>query len=226
LTENRISRTPDLIDQFTDLVLGGNEPRRLAEQTLDIVLTLTHGRCAAVFRIEDGKALLFASRGLDQMALDAAQADWASHRTDLARGGIVDIPAAGAESPRAHVTTPVRAGARLIGFVYVDGAEPHFLDEDGRRRLAKFEAILARALDAPAPPPGERPRGWERDLDGNAALGAERERLLMMLERNEWNIARVARLMNVTRRTIYLRLERYGLPRERVRKDGRAQILK
>ncbi len=44
----------------------------------------------------------------------------------------------------------------------------------------------------------------------------EREKLLLLLNRNEWNIARVSRLMGVTRRTVYLRLQRYGIPRERV----------
>jgi transcriptional regulator of acetoin/glycerol metabolism len=39
-----------------------------------------------------------------------------------------------------------------------------------------------------------------------------------LLDRNEWNIARVARLMRVTRRTVYLRLERYGVERKKVRK--------
>jgi transcriptional regulator of acetoin/glycerol metabolism len=46
----------------------------------------------------------------------------------------------------------------------------------------------------------------------------EREKLLLLLNRNEWNIARVARLMGVTRRTVYLRLRRYNIPRERIRK--------
>ena len=46
----------------------------------------------------------------------------------------------------------------------------------------------------------------------------EREKLLLLLNRNEWNIARVARLMGVTRRTVYLRLQRYKIPRERVLK--------
>jgi transcriptional regulator of acetoin/glycerol metabolism len=46
----------------------------------------------------------------------------------------------------------------------------------------------------------------------------EKEKLLLLLDRNEWNIARVARLMNITRRTIYLRLARWGVPREKIRK--------
>jgi len=45
-------------------------------------------------------------------------------------------------------------------------------------------------------------------------------KLLLLLNRNEWNIARVARLMGVTRRTVYLRLQRYNIPRERVPKPG------
>ena len=51
----------------------------------------------------------------------------------------------------------------------------------------------------------------------------EREKLLLLLNRNEWNIARVARMMGVTRRTVYLRLQRYNIPRERVPKS-RAEV--
>jgi len=47
----------------------------------------------------------------------------------------------------------------------------------------------------------------------------EREKLLLLLNRNEWNIARVARMMGVTRRTVYLRLQRYNILRERVPKS-------
>ena len=46
----------------------------------------------------------------------------------------------------------------------------------------------------------------------------ERRRLVAALERHEWNIARVARLIGVTRRTIYLRLKRYKIDRRRVPK--------
>ena len=213
-----MAKNGDLIDQFTDLVIGGNEPRRLAEQTLGIVLTLTHGRCAAVFAVEDGRPVLFASHGLDQAALDAAHADWAARGAELSRGGMAYTPSAARAEERPRATAPIHAGERLVGLLDVDSASPHFLDEDGRRRLLKFGAILARALEAPSPPSGGRPRGWERDVERRAADGLERERLLMLLERNEWNIARVARILGVTRRTIYLRLERFGLPREHVRK--------
>ena len=214
------ARNGDLIDQFTDLVIGGNEPRRLAEQTLGIVLTLTHGRCAAVFTIEGGRPVLFASHALDQSALDAAHADWAAHRAELSVGRMAYTPSPvrGEERPRA--TAPVHAGERLIGLLYVDSASPHFLDDDGRRRLLKFNAIMARALEAAARPSDEPSPAGERGVERKTAEGLERERLLMLLERNEWNIARVARILGVTRRTIYLRLARFGVAREHVRKPN------
>jgi transcriptional regulator of acetoin/glycerol metabolism len=46
----------------------------------------------------------------------------------------------------------------------------------------------------------------------------ERERLLLSLNRYEWNLSRVARDIGVTRRTIYLRLKKYGIERRRVPK--------
>jgi transcriptional regulator with GAF, ATPase, and Fis domain len=219
-----MKKTPDLIDQFTSLVLGADEPQRLAERTIDIILSLTHGRCAAVFRVDADRLTLFASRGLDQAALDAAHADWKAHAATLAGGEMFYAPTAPAgDGPEARAAVPILTDDAVAGILYVDSAEPHFLDAADCQRLAKFNRILARALAAPATPAGDRPRGWERYLERTSVDDMERERLLLLLERNEWNIARVARLMNVTRRTVYLRLARYGVPREHVRK-GRPVI--
>lgn len=208
----------DLIDQFTDLVLGADEPQRLAERTVDIMLSLTHGRCAAVFRIEGGRLTLFASRGLDQTALDAAHADWSANAASLASGEMFYVPTATGPGPEARAAVPIRGSDGVVGVLYLDSAEAHFLDAGDCQRLVKFNLILARALAAPVATAVDRPRGWERYLERTSVDDMERERLLLLLERNEWNIARVARLMQVTRRTVYLRLARYGVPRERVRK--------
>jgi hypothetical protein len=213
----------DLIDQFTNLVLGADEPQRLAERTVEIILSLTHGRCAAVFRIDEGRLTLFASRGLDQAALDAAHADWKSHAASLASGEMFYAPTAAGDGPAARAAVPISGDGGVAGILYLDSAEAHFLDAADCQRLVKFNLILARALSAPATAAGERPRGWERYLERTSVDEMERERLLLLLERNEWNIARVARLMQVTRRTVYLRLARYGVPRERVRK-GRPAV--
>lgn len=219
-----MKKSPDLIDQFTNLVLGADEPQRLAERTLEIILSLTHGRCAAIFRIEADQLTLFASRGVDQAALDAAHADWKAHAATLASGEMFYAPTAPAgDGPEARAAVPIRGDEAVVGILYVDSAEPHFLDAGDCQRLVKFNRILARSLTAPLAPAADRPKGWERYLERTSVDDMERERLLLLLERNEWNIARVARLMQVTRRTVYLRLARYGVPRERVRK-GRPAV--
>src|SRR5688572_1062015 len=112
-------KTPDLIDQFTNLVLGADEPQRLAERTVEIILSLTHGRSAAVFRIEAGRLTLFASRGVDQAALDAAHADWNAHASMLASGEMFYAPTAvDGDGPQARASVPVRSDDAVIGLLY------------------------------------------------------------------------------------------------------------
>ena len=87
--------------------------------------------------------------------------------------------------------------------------------------MSKFSRILAKAVGdtgVPEPRGGNRSEAWETYLKRTPVEDMEREKLLLLLNRNEWNIARVSRLMGVTRRTIYLRLQRYNIPRERVPK--------
>jgi hypothetical protein len=59
---------------------------------------------------------------------------------------------------------------------------------------------------------------WESYLERTPLRDLERQKLLLLLERHEWNIARVARLLGMARRTVYARLERYRIPRRRVLK--------
>ena len=60
----------DLIDQFTELVVGADDPRRLAERTLEVVMSLLNGRSSAVFTSAGDNVTLFASRGIDQAVLE------------------------------------------------------------------------------------------------------------------------------------------------------------
>jgi DNA-binding NtrC family response regulator len=103
----------------------------------------------------------------------------------------------------------------------VDSQEPHFCDAHDLERLSKFSRIVAKSVnDTAAPrPAGGSSDSWEAYLERTPVEDMEREKLLLLLNRNEWNIARVARMMGVTRRTVYLRLQRYNIPRERVPKS-------
>jgi transcriptional regulator of acetoin/glycerol metabolism len=101
----------------------------------------------------------------------------------------------------------------------VDSHDPHFCEKHDLDRLQKFTRIIAKAVGtttvATAPLTTD---AWQTYLERTPVEDMEREKLLLLLNRNEWNIARVARMMGVTRRTVYLRLRRYDIPRERIYK--------
>jgi GAF domain-containing protein len=226
-----VKRRVDLIDQFTELVVGADDPRRLAERTLEVVMSLTNGRSGAVFSREGDRVTLFASRGIDQAVLDSVQLTWSRFRESLEKGETFYVPdrpserrlpKPDAESVASFVIVPVLETESLVALLYVDSHDPHFCESHDLTRLTKFSRIVAKAVldsDATAARPARaREDAWETYLERTPVEDMEREKLLLLLNRNEWNIARVARLMGVTRRTIYLRLQRYNIPRERVPK--------
>jgi transcriptional regulator of acetoin/glycerol metabolism len=89
--------------------------------------------------------------------------------------------------------------------IYADGIDKRILDMPA---LVTAASIAARALS-------KRPGAG---VDSVGMNGARREELLHALNLHEWNIARVARALSVTRKTIYERMERYGIAREHVPK--------
>jgi transcriptional regulator with GAF, ATPase, and Fis domain len=221
-------RRPDLIEQFTELVVGADDPKHLAERTLEVVMSLTNGRCGAVFYRDGEQVRLFASRAIDQSALDAVQWVWTEKQQSLLRGETYYLPERAAETrlPSSGPTdavsfavVPVFEGERLVALLYVDSRDPHFCEKHDLERLQKFTRIVAKAVStttAAAPP--VTTDTWQTYLERTPVEDMEREKLLLLLNRNEWNIARVARMMGVTRRTVYLRLRRYDIPRERIYK--------
>jgi GAF domain-containing protein len=227
-----VKRRVDLIDQFADLVVGADDPRRLAERTLEVVMSLNNGRSGAIFTHADDKVALFASRGIDQAALDSMEAVWARHRESLKAAETFYCPDRSAErrlpnevneepGPASFAVVPVFDNEALVALMYVDSNDPHFCASHDLERLTKFSRIVAKAVTDTQPVVAkgrQQAEAWETYLERTPVEDMEREKLLLLLNRNEWNIARVARLMGVTRRTIYLRLQRYNIPRERVPK--------
>ncbi len=221
----------DLIDQLTSLVVGGDDPKRLAERTLEVMSSLTNGRSAAVFAVDGGRARLFASLRADQSVLDVASAAWDRERESLERGHALYVPdrildprvAPEDTAISSFAVVPVVEDGRVLALIYIDSADPHFIERHDLPRLSKFSRIIAKAVrDSASGRERSRSFGeWETYLERTPVEDMEREKLLLLLNRNEWNIARVSRLMGVTRRTIYLRLARYRIPREKVRKTRR-----
>jgi transcriptional regulator with GAF, ATPase, and Fis domain len=226
-----VKRRLDLIDQFADLVVGADDPRRLAERTLEVIMALLNGRSGAVYTCEGEKLNLFASRAVDQHALDSLHVVWARHRETFQAGETFYVPERETDTrlprhaerggPASFAVVPVISEDELLALVYVDSLDPHFCSAHDLERMGKFSRIVAKAVTDQGPSrhhAQSRADAWETYLERTPVEDMEREKLLLLLNRNEWNIARVARLMGVTRRTIYLRLQRYNIPRERVPK--------
>jgi transcriptional regulator with GAF, ATPase, and Fis domain len=227
-----MARRLDLIDQFTELVVGADDPRRLAERTLEVVMSLLNGRSSAVFTCGGNEVTLYASRGIDQAVLEIVPLAWAAQKESLRRGELLYVPDRSAErrlptlaaqrpGPASFAIVPVLEDETLLALLYVDSQDPHFCDAHDLERLAKFSRIVAKSVqdNVASRPAGGSADSWEAYLERTPVEDMEREKLLLLLNRNEWNIARVARMMGVTRRTVYLRLQRYNIPRERVPKS-------
>jgi hypothetical protein len=189
-------------------------------------MALVNGRSSGVFAVADQRLTLFASRGIDQHVLDAMETLWVRGRDQLRRGQPIYVadtstdkalsPATG--GPASLAVFPVFDGGALVALLYIDSAEAHFCQSSDVERLAKFSRILAGAVRPEGEAPGRDASEWEAYLERTPVQDIERQKLLLLLDRNDWNIARVARLMGVTRRTVYLRLQRYNIPRQRVYK--------
>lgn len=217
---------PELIDQFTDIVLGSYRSRQLAERTLEVVLAMTRGRAGAIFKPQGQGLTLFASKGIDQSALDAMQAIWRSHQAGFEkqepfhepdrRAKRHADPAVEDEGPASVVVVPVFEAESLVALLYVDSSRPNLGAGPELARLGRFARLVARSV-RPADGADQR-EVWQEYLERTPVEDMEREKMLLLLERNEWNIARVSRLMGVTRRTLYLRLARFQIPRQKIRK--------
>jgi hypothetical protein len=163
--------------------------------------------------------------------LEIVPASWRSQKDALRRGETFYVPDRANErrlpasvidraGPASFALVPVLEEEALVALLYVDSQDPHFCDTHDLDRLSKFSRIVAKSVSDTASPNGSGGTdSWEAYLERTPVEDMEREKLLLLLNRNEWNIARVARMMGVTRRTVYLRLQRYNIPRERVPKS-------
>jgi regulatory Fis family protein len=179
-------------------LLVADDPRRQALRLLDHVAARTKARAAAVITVaEDDLASFIGEVPLTRLV--AVQRLWKVAARELRAGRCVV-----GDGCR---VLPLMDARELIGLVFVEG-------EAGVEASSPDVIALAAALKAAR----ERPVHLDGELGAMVGADFERRRLVAALERHEWNIARVARLIGVTRRTIYLRLKRYKIDRRRVPK--------
>lgn len=179
-------------------LLVSEDPRRSADRILNRLLQIHLARGGAILRLLEGQVEVWMSSGLSLAAVAELPVRWADHGADLAAGRSVFEPA--------FALFPAMLGDEMVAAVYL--AQPEGLSVQG---AAVFGAGIAQAVRA-SDSVGTR-RGPEASPADEARL-----QMLSLLERNDWNIAVVARLMGVTRRTVYMRLRSFGIERRRVPK--------
>jgi hypothetical protein len=180
-------------------VLVADDPRRSADRILGRLVQIHRARGGAILRPGDQQAEVWLSAGLSLAGLAELPVRWADHARSLAAGcAVVEA---------GFALLPAMLGSEMVAAVYL--AQPEGASLGDTRVFGTAIAQAVRASD-------------ETDSGRRAAevRPAEEARLQLfsLLERNDWNIAHVARLLGVTRRTVYMRLRSFGIERRHVPK--------
>jgi len=187
------------VKHLSDLasVLVAQAPRQQASNVLAFLVNRARASGGALLTFRDQSLVLFCSTpDLQAASVVRAWGAWDTHRQRIETGETIQTPD--------QVLAPLKDDGALVGLLHLDA--PQGFDSS---LLSTFGLVLAKAVQS--------------DLTADRALAVaeivdvpeqSRDRLVSLLHRNEWNIARVARVMGVTRRTIYLRLKRYGIDRQ------------
>ena len=202
-----------LSSQLAALLVAG-DPRGAADRTLEFLRSLNKARAAVVFALDGNRLMLFTGRGFSLEAVATVQAAWAEHRADLAAGQVLRA----SDARATYAIAPLIENGAVVALLYLDvaaGKEWAALDTGSLTAfgVALGQAVIAAASASPAPSPIQAYLSQTSDDE------IARERLLLLLVQNEWNISRVSRLMGITRRTIYHRLQRHRIVREKVQKN-------
>jgi hypothetical protein len=196
----RLDLMEDLLEAILWLVESGG-PGVVATNAVTFVARATRSSSAAAFALDgQGDLKLFASHQIDQGALDAVREAWGGKQGALRTGQ--------SATTERGLITPLVVGGNLVGLLFLGQAGNQDLG-----RLGRVLEILARAIQSGSSSPDRSE--WAAFLEKTSPEEVAREQLVLLLEQNEWNVARVARLKGVTRPTIYNWLERYGIKRKR-----------
>jgi hypothetical protein len=189
-------------------LMVARDPRQSADIILGFLMGVNGARAGAIFSLHAGVSL-FVGHGIAQEVLDWTTSCWTRDEKALQQGRL--------SRTDERFLVPVLRGERLIALVYL--AAGHLdLGSIGEVSALIGDAVIRSARQpAPSSP-------VESYLEHTSQKEIERRKLVLLLDRHEWNVARVARELQVTRTTVYKRLESFGIPRKRISKDGRNPV--
>ena len=187
------------MDQTLALLVA-DDPQGQARKLLDHVVARCEAKTGAVVTVAGGDLGSFAGE-VPLSHLAALQRLWMAEEQELRAGRPL--------VRNGFAILPLIDDKELSGLLFVEGGNPL---EPKNTAVVALTATLRVAQERLAHP------NRAAEIETGVGAETERRRLLAALDRHEWNIARVARLAGVTRRTIYLRLRRYKIDRKRVPK--------
>src|SRR5258708_2151927 len=183
-------------------LMVAKDPRRSADSILEFLMGVSAARAGAVFAV-DSAPTLFVGRGIAQEALDWTEVCWGQEGKRLKEGRL--------SRSDGRLLLPVLRRDRLMALVYLEA------DQVDLQSLSAVSCLLGDAVV----------RGMRQNISSSAVQtyleqtpkeASRRRRLVILLDRHEWNVARVARELHLTRTTIYKRLVTFGIPRKHVPK--------
>lgn len=186
------------------------DPKRSVLYTLDLLVAHAGVDRAGVFLLRGSVVELFAGQGIDQVSLDWLRRKWDSQREKLREGRpVFDGPRCVWPLDRASVP-----GQTAV--LYLAGGR-ELTVSSVRSAIEAIGDLLQRSLSLAM---GTQPfsPAIDRYLKGASTQSILRRQLEGLLHENEWNVARVARILGITRVTVYARMQRLGIERLRVRK--------
>jgi hypothetical protein len=195
---------------FSDSVLRmlvASDPRHAIDLSLEFLQTAHAARSIAVFTAEDGQPRLRGSRALVDEGLRWSTAHVASAKKRLEAGRIVRRDN--------YSLVPLIRDQRLEGILYLDSNRVDL------PAITDATNALLNALKVEASGVGVRLDELETYLVETPAEEIERRQVVLALERSEWTIARAARLLQLSRRGLYKKMERLGIERKKLRKSER-----
>jgi transcriptional regulator of acetoin/glycerol metabolism len=186
------------LDQVAALLFS-EDGRAKADKLLSSLVVESDARGGAVLGIKNDKPVLFAGLDLPLAVLTQIEKGWVGISRELKEGDPVTL--------KALTLAPLLDEEGLVGALVLES--PRAFDFKDAQMLL---GLLARAVSQPLAP---SVASASLDLPAHEM---EKRKLVDTLQRNQWNVAMVSRKLGVTRRTIYLRMEKFGIDRLRVPK--------
>ena len=179
---------PTLLDDAIRALISPDS-RGSAARLLRFVAGCTRANAAGLLEIRGSTPALLVGVDVTQETLDAVAHVWERSRAGLEAGEPVHR--------KAQVVVAIRRHGKVLGLLALDSPKSTALAEI----LRSVGSLLAQVLET-----------IQAEAENPAA------ELRRLLEESEWNLARVARILGVSRVTVYARLQRYRIQRQRILK--------